>query len=82
MTTRGGNLFPGRDDERVAPAQCDRCGGLEFERKGRVGLWDGFPIGGCIYEAVCLSCNAVWQSRSNPFVCRDDPMNLRWRLER
>lgn len=74
----GGELavFPGADYERVAPARCECCGGAEFDRRGRVGLWDGGRGSGCIYEAVCLGCGSVWKSWSAPFVCRDAPQSL------
>ena len=68
----------GADYEQVAPVQCERCGGSDFERHGFIGLWDGGLGGGRIYEAVCLSCNAVWESRSDPFVCRDAPLSMHW----
>jgi hypothetical protein len=71
-------MFPGADYERVAPAACDNCGGSAFERKGRVGLWDGSRGSGCTYEAVCLGCRAVWHSLSDPFACRDRPESLHW----
>ena len=61
----------GADYEQVAPAACERCGGAAFERHGYIGLWDGGSGGGQIYAAVCLGCRAVWESRSDPFVCRD-----------
>jgi hypothetical protein len=71
-------MWAGVDYERFAPPRCDRCGGSEFERGGRVGRWDGGCGSGCIYEAVCASCRAVWQSRSDPFACRDAPESPRW----
>jgi hypothetical protein len=71
----------GAEYERVAPLRCASCNGTDFERNGRVGLWDGLQMGGCIYEAKCTTCHAIWRSRSTPFICRDDPSSLTWRLE-
>lgn len=71
-------MWPGADYERVAPPRCGRCGGAEFDRRGRVALWDGGLGSGCTYEAVCRECGAVWHSRSDPFECRDRPHTLEW----
>jgi hypothetical protein len=70
------SLFPGADFERVAPQKCEKCGGADFDRKGRVALTDGVNGGGCRYEAVCLTCNAVWQAHADPFICRFHPEEL------
>ena len=75
-------MFPGKDYERVAPEKCDDCGGTEFERRGRVGMWDGGRGSGYVYEAICLSCKAVWHSYSDPFMCRDNSQGLRWHSHR
>jgi hypothetical protein len=71
-------VFPGADYERVAPDRCERCGGSEFDRRGRVGLWDGGRGSGCTYEAIYQACGAVWHSLSDPFACRDRPQSLEW----
>ena len=68
----------GADYEQVAPAVCGRCGGSDFERRGYVGLWDGGAGSGRIYQAVCRRCKALWEARSDPFVCREAPTSLRW----
>ena len=64
--------------EQIAPAVCKQCGGSDFERHGRIGRWDGFRGGGCIYKAVCRSCQTTWNAHSDPFVCKDAPQSIRW----
>ena len=71
-------MSSGADYEHVSPETCEKCGGSDFERRGRVGRWDGARGGGCIYEAVCLTCRTIWECRSDPFEVRDKPKELRW----
>ena len=73
-------MYRGKEYEQVAPSSCGNCGGREFSPRGRVGLWQGGFGSGCIYQAVCLTCQTVWESKSDPIACRDHPDSLTWRL--
>lgn len=74
----GPGFGPGEDYEQIAPHQCGDCGAVRFDRRGRVGLWDGARGGGFIYEAMCLSCETVWRCNSDPLAARDNPSSMRW----
>ncbi|WP_422927253.1 hypothetical protein [Singulisphaera sp. PoT] len=71
-------LNRGEAYERVAPPQCSECEDTLFNRRGRVGLWDGSLWVGYIYEAACLNCGAVFRSNSDPKVVKEEPWSMTW----